>query len=88
MPVHAVLVGGFDGSPDPMNPKGEAEVVLDIDMAMTMAQGLNSVEVVEGPGKDSVFAAIASPPDGSPLCYQASSSYGPGVDDVVAQELA
>ena len=85
VPIHAVLVGGFDGSSNPMN---ESEVVLDIDMAMIMAQGLNSVEVVEGPEKDSVFAAIASPPDDSPLCYQASSSYAPGVDDVVAQALA
>jgi subtilase family serine protease len=85
VPVHAVLVGGFDGSP---NPENEVEVVLDIDMAMTMAQKLNSVEVVEGPEKDSVFAAMASPPADSPLCYQASSSYLPGADDVVAQALA
>jgi subtilase family serine protease len=85
VPIHPVYTGGVYEAPNPMN---ESEVALDIEMAMAMAQGLNSVEVIMGPEKDSVFSAIASPPAGSPLCYQASSSYPSPIDDIVSQALA
>jgi hypothetical protein len=47
VPVHAVLIDGFDG--DDSNTSFAQEVTADIEMAISMAPGLTSVLVYEGP---------------------------------------
>ena len=46
VPLKNVLIGGFNGSPDPTG-TGNEEVSLDIDMAISMAPGLSQVLVYE-----------------------------------------
>jgi len=79
VPVQVVTLPGFSQSPTQSGPNGtpvnDVEVALDIEMAMAMAPGLQSVVVYEGSNVDSVLAAMASPPSGVPLSLQLSASY-------------
>lgn len=79
IPVQTVLLDGFDGTPNLSN----VEVAADIELAISMAPGLSSVVSFEGENADTVFAAMASPPSGTPLCNQLSSSWAAGVDDEI-----
>jgi hypothetical protein len=56
--VHCI--NNFDGNPGPT----EVEVAGDIEMAMSMAPKLDSVEVYEGTVANSVLAEIAAPSSG------------------------
>jgi hypothetical protein len=53
VPLRNVLLSGFDGSPGANN----VEVALDIEMVISMAPGLESVVVYEGPSANSVSTA-------------------------------
>jgi xanthomonalisin len=84
VPVNVRSVNDFDGKPCSGSGKpcaGEGEAALDIEMAMSMAPGLDSVEVYEGTQVNSILAEIAAPPMGVPLSNQASSSWDYGIDD-------
>jgi subtilase family serine protease len=80
VPVQVVTLAGFSQTPTQSGPGGipggnAGETTLDIDMAMAMAPGLESVVVYEGGNPDSVLAAMVSPPAGIPLSFQLSASY-------------
>jgi subtilase family serine protease len=80
VPVQVVTLNGYSQTPSQSGPKGvpngnQIETALDIEMAMAMAPGLQSVVVYEGSNQDSILAAMASPPPGIPLSYQLSASY-------------
>jgi subtilase family serine protease len=84
VPVNRHLLNNFDGKPCSGSGKPcrrEAEAALDIEMAMSMAPGLASVEVYEGTQVNSMLAEIAAPPPGVPLSNQVSSSLIYGIDD-------
>jgi subtilase family serine protease len=80
VPIKTVLLRGFDGKPS--GTRFSVEVALDIEMAMSMAPGLDSIIVYEGPKEDygdevnAVLSAIAAPPQGTPLSRQISNSFG------------
>jgi subtilase family serine protease len=73
--VSTVLVDGYNGTPG----SGELEVDIDIDAAMDIAPGAATIVSVEGPNSDAgveaAYASLASPPSGTPLCLQISSSW-------------
>jgi xanthomonalisin len=84
VPVNRHLLNNFDGKPCSGSGKpcaDEGEAALDIEMAMSMAPGLDSVEVYEGTQANSMLAEIAAPPPGVPLSNQLSSSLAYGIDD-------
>ena len=49
VPVQTVLVDGFSGTPTTGANSGNGEVALDIEVAMSVAPGLSSIVVFEGP---------------------------------------
>jgi uncharacterized repeat protein (TIGR03803 family) len=55
VPVTAVLLDGYDGEPG----NGNAEVSLDIEMAISMAPGLAGVRVYEGASTDDILDQMA-----------------------------
>jgi subtilase family serine protease len=71
-----VLLDGFSGTPDHTDTNGVAECSLDIEMAISMAPGLNAVYVFEGSSSDHLL--------GSMVTYngisQFSTSWGMGQD--------
>jgi subtilase family serine protease len=73
--VTTVLCAGYSGTPG----SNEVEVDIDLDAAIDMAPGAASIVSVEGTndaaGADAVYASLASPPNGVPLCKQISSSW-------------
>jgi len=81
VPTQTVLLDGSDGAPGPDN----GEDALDIDMCAAICPALSSVVVFEGAIADSIFAAIASPPSGVPLCGQVSASWTFSVSDSTQQ---
>jgi hypothetical protein len=72
----------FDGIGGPGNNNGE--VTLDIDMAMSMAPGLDAIALYEGKLANSIYGAIASP-DGAVLPLQVSASWNYTVDSTTRQ---
>jgi subtilase family serine protease len=63
VPLQTVLLDGYDGSPTTGSKSGNAEVSLDIEMAISMAPGLSKVVVFEaGPGglQNDILSAMAS----------------------------
>ena len=73
-----VLLDGFNGVPVVSN--GEEETALDIEVGQAMAPNLFDISVFEGSNADDIFSAMASPPNGVPLCNQLSASWNFGVD--------
>ena len=72
VPVQNVLVGGFTGTPGPNN----AEVALDIEVAISVAPGLSKVIVYEGTSANSMLSRMAT--DNS--AKQLSSSWTFGIN--------
>ena len=82
VPVQTRLLDKFSGSPGNAN----GEVALDIDMAMSMAPGLDAIMVYEGVLQNSIYSAIAAP-NGDPLSLQVSASWHYTVDSTTQQLL-
>jgi hypothetical protein len=94
VPVTTQLLNGFNGLPSrdgtgalSAGGANNAEVSLDIEMAMAMAPGLDAIVVYEGTQANSILAAIAAPPAGVPLSRQVSTSWDYSVDDNTRQIL-
>ena len=77
VPVQPVLLDGYDGGPGGEN----AEVSLDIEMAMSMAPGLSRILVYEGFNTNSILNRIAT----DDLAKQISISWGFWADDTSKQ---
>ena len=73
VPVKTVMLDGFNGSPG----SGNVEVALDIDMAISMAPGLDSVIVYEGEITDDILDRIAT----DNLARQISASWTYPIDE-------
>lgn len=56
VPLKTILLDGFNGQPGTQN----AEVALDIDMAISMAPGLSSIVIYEGELPDDILERMAS----------------------------
>jgi subtilase family serine protease len=90
VPLQTVLLNGYSGAAGSDN----AEVPLDIEMAIAMAPGLKSVVVFEVSSEytpDFILAEMAAPTMGEPLCKQLSSSWTYDVDTLgleLLQEMA
>ena len=83
VPVSAVLVDDYDGGPG----NGNAEVSLDIEMAISMAPGLAGVMVYEGVAADDILNQIAT----DDVAGQISSSwanYADAASDQIFQQYA
>ncbi len=93
VPVQVVTLNGFSQSTTQSGPNGapggnkDGEVALDIEMAMAMAPGLQSVVVYEGSNADSILSAMVSPPAGIPKSFQLSASWSGWHPSVTAQQL-
>ncbi len=74
VPVTPVLVDGYDGSPGGLNEN--AEVSLDIEMAIAMAPGLDQVLVYEGSQPNDILNCIAT----NGVANQISASWGYSID--------
>ena len=72
VPLQNVLLNHFRGTPGAQN----AEVALDIEMAISMAPGLSKVIVYEGTGVNTVLNRIAT----DNLAKQISASWGYGIN--------
>ena len=72
-----VLLDGFDGTPGGHN----LETALDIEMAIAMAPGLNSVIVYEGTQSDSILGRMAA----DNIAKQLSSSWSYTLSPIVIQ---
>lgn len=83
VPVQKITFDGFSGPPGTNN----GEVTLDIDMAMSMAPGLDAIVLYQGQLADSIFGGLASP-DGAVLPLQVSASWNYTVDATTQQLLA
>jgi kumamolisin len=68
VPVNTTMLNGFSGAAG--NNRGE--VLLDIDMALSMAPGLDGIMVFEGTQANSILAAMGTT---MPLSHQLSSSW-------------
>ncbi|MGA2852645.1 MAG: protease pro-enzyme activation domain-containing protein [Verrucomicrobiota bacterium] len=79
VPVQAVLLDGYDGSPGSILANGE--VSLDIEMAIAMAPGLSAVYVFEGTTTDDILNAMAA----SYQIKQLSASWGYTIDATTEQ---
>lgn len=84
VPLSNVLVGGFNGAPDP---DANAEVALDIEMAMSMAPGLSQILVYEGSTDAglSVVNAVLNRMATDNLARQLSCSWGFDIDTLTEQ---
>lgn len=82
VPVQKKTFDKFNGPPG----KGNGEVTLDIDMAMSMAPGLDAIVLYEGKLANSIFGSLASP-DGDILPLQVSASWNYNVDSTTQQLL-
>jgi len=71
VPMTNVLLDGSTGIPDIYN----FEVALDIEMAISMAPGLDKVVVYEGGDPDGILNEMANPSQGEPLSMQLSASW-------------
>ncbi len=80
VPLQEVLV---DGGPTIPGYEGDGEASLDIEMAISMAPGLEKVVFYYGyySDLDGVLTSIADPTNGEPRPNQISSSYGSGTDN-------
>ena len=77
VPIQTVLLDGYDGGPGIAND----EVSLDIEMAISMAPGLDSVMVYEGNSADDILNRIAM----DDQARQISASWSYPVDDTTTQ---
>jgi len=77
VPVQAILLDGYDGSPG----SGNDEVSLDIEMAMAMAPGLAAIYVFEGTSTDDILNAMAA----NSQIKQLSASWGYTIDATTEQ---
>ena len=89
VPINNVLLDGATGAPA----GDDAEQVLDIVQAISMAPGLSQVRVYFGPGNVLDDAAIFNSMATENIAKQISVSWGwvpddPGTDDVFFQEFA
>jgi subtilase family serine protease len=82
VPVQKKTFDNFSGPPGNNN----VEVTLDIDMAMSMAPGLDAIVLYEGQLANSIYGALASP-DGTVLPLQVSASWNYTVDSTTQQLL-
>jgi uncharacterized repeat protein (TIGR03803 family) len=73
VPVSAVLLDGYNGGPG----VGNAEVSLDIEMAISMAPGLAGVIVYEGSGTDDILNRMAT----DNLAKQLAASWTYAIDE-------
>jgi hypothetical protein len=88
VPVTPVLLDGYNGVP--LTDNLQTETTLDIDMALSMAPGVDDIYVYEAlsgfdggavdlnayqKSADDEFAALANPPQGIPLSRQISASW-------------
>ncbi len=78
VPVTAVLIDGYNGGPGDGN---NLEVSLDIEMAISMAPGLNQVLVYEGSWPDDILLQMAE----DDVAQQLSASWGYGIDGTTEQ---
>jgi len=86
VPIQIQTENGVSSTPS-SNATNVSEVSLDIEMAIAMAPGLDSVVVYEGSQANSILAAIAAPPTGVPLSNQVSTSWDYSIDDNTRQTL-
>jgi hypothetical protein len=86
VPIKIQTENGVSSTPS-SNATNVSEVSLDIEMAIAMAPGLDSVVVYEGNQANSILAAIAAPPTGVPLSNQVSTSWDYSIDDNTRQTL-
>jgi uncharacterized repeat protein (TIGR03803 family) len=89
VPITTVLLDGYDGGMGGF--LENAEVSLDIEMAMSMAPGLAGIIVYEGSAPDDIFNEMAAPSHGQPLSLQLSASWTYGLDpntDPIFEEMA
>jgi subtilase family serine protease len=79
VPVQEVLVDGYPHVP---SYNGDGEASLDIEMAISMAPGLQKVVFYYFyyNDLDGVLTSMADPTNGEPMPLQISSSYGSGTD--------
>jgi subtilase family serine protease len=77
VPLHNVLMDGFNGAPGANN----SEVALDIEMAVSMAPGLDAVVVFEGPNTVSDWIDILDNMSSSNRIKQFASSWGYSYDN-------
>lgn len=75
VPIQQVLLG-VTNNPD----NGDAEVPVDVEMAISMAPGLSKVVMYDGRDVDVILTEMAHPTYGEPLPLQISSSWGNDVD--------
>jgi len=73
VPMQTVLLDGYSGAPGGY--LANAEVSLDIELAVSMAPGLAQVTVYEGPNTDDILDEMAVPTHGEPLSRQLSASW-------------
>ena len=79
VPVKPVLLDGYDGGPG----GGNDEVSLDIEMAISMAPGLDGVIVYEGSTTDDILNRMAT----DNLSKQLSASWTYGIDAVSEEDF-
>ncbi len=75
VPVRTVPVGGYPGLPTPGTNSGNAEVALDIEMAMAMAPGLSQIVVYEADPTNGVANEMLSRIVMDNSCAQISCSW-------------
>ena len=75
VPIKTVTVGGYPGLPTPGSNSGNAEVALDIEMAMAMAPGLSQIVVYEADPTNGVANEILSRMVMDNSCAQLSCSW-------------
>ncbi|HXI71628.1 MAG TPA: protease pro-enzyme activation domain-containing protein, partial [Verrucomicrobiae bacterium] len=78
-----VLING--GVPTPGS--GEVEVCLDIEMAISMAPGLDKIIVYEGPNGGTAWSTILSRMANDNLAKQLSCSWGGGSPDATSEQI-
>jgi subtilase family serine protease len=83
VPLKNVLVDGVSNTPGGAND----EVAVDIEMVLSMAQGISHVNVYEGVYDASVMNEIVSPTLGETLPNQVSCSWGIGGNTNLQQQL-
>jgi subtilase family serine protease len=83
VPLQNVLVDGVSNTPG----QGNFEVAVDIELVMSMLQGVADINVYEGNNDVDVLNEIASPTKGETLPNQVSCSWGIAGDTNLEQQL-
>jgi len=89
VPLTNILIGGFDGSVLGGGVgENDLEVLLDLQMALSMAPGLHQITVYETTNSaNELFNEMAFPSQGEPFAYQISCSWSITVSNVIVHQV-